>query len=84
MIISPLSEKIIRCNFNDVCPRVRSLDIRKHLSKFLNLTRLLGLQKWIKMAPSVPRVKYVRTGILACLKNQVKNYSKIENSVNKQ
>ena len=28
--------------------------------------------------------KYVRTGILACLKNQVKNHSKIDNSVNNQ
>ena len=29
-------------------------------------------------------LKYVRMVILACLKNQVKNHSKIENSVNNQ
>ena len=34
--------------------------------------RVIGLQK------------YVRTGILACLKNQFKNHSQINNSVNNQ
>ena len=28
--------------------------------------------------------KYARTGILACLKNQVENHSKIDNSINNQ
>ena len=52
MIISPLCDDIISCNFTDGCPRARSLGIREHFLKFLNLTKLLALQRWLTRVPT--------------------------------
>ena len=53
MITSPLCDDIISCNFTYQCPRAWNLVIREKFSKFLNFTKLLALQKWLKLAPSV-------------------------------
>ena len=54
MIISPLCDDTIGWNFTYGCPRARYLGIREHFPIFLNFTKLLALQKWIKLALSIP------------------------------
>ena len=54
LIIYPICEDTIIYNFTDGFQRAWYLGTREHFLKFLNLTKLLVLQKWIKLAPYVP------------------------------
>ena len=54
MIIYPLYDDISSYNFTDGCTLASYLGVRKHFLKFLNLTKLLTVKNWLKLAPSVP------------------------------
>ena len=63
MLVSPLCDDIISCNFTDGRSRVLSLGIHKYFLKILNLTKLLALQKQLKFSPSVPNVIFTILGV---------------------